>query len=96
MSDKALRIAFVVISLSFLWSIFRIDTLREKNKKDQKKVQELTHVVDSLQNLNDSLDMELFPTTIELNRFQVAYEIFLRRNPKAAEQYGTIISEETE
>ena len=96
MTDKALRIAFVLISISFLWSLFRVDTLREQNKKDHLKVQELTHRVDSLQKLSDSLDMELFPVRIELGRYEVAYKIFLERNPKAAQQYGTIISEETE
>jgi hypothetical protein len=44
----------------------------------------------------DSLDAELFPVQIELGRYQVAYEIFMERNPKGAHQYGTIISEETE
>lgn len=51
---------------------------------------------EAIQNLSDSLHAELFPCQIELGRFQVAYQIFLERNPKAASQYGTIISEETE
>jgi hypothetical protein len=33
---------------------------------------------------------------IELNRYEIAYRIFTERNPKAAEQYGNIISDETE
>ena len=40
--------------------------------------------------------MELLPVQIELGRYQVAYEIFVERNPKAASQYGDIISQETE
>jgi len=44
----------------------------------------------------DSLKNEMFIMEIELNRGEVAYNIFLKRNPKAAEQYGTIISDETE
>lgn len=52
--------------------------------------------IDSLQHLSDSLYDENYPCQIELNRYQIAYQIFLKRNPKAAEQYGTIISEETE
>jgi len=52
--------------------------------------------IDSLQNLVDSLDAENYPCQIELNRHKIAYEIFMERNPKAAQQYGTIISEETE
>ena len=52
--------------------------------------------IDSLQKRCDSLYWELFPVQVELGRYQVAYEIFMERNPKAAKQYGTIISEETE
>jgi hypothetical protein len=53
-------------------------------------------IIDSLQNKIDSLYNENFPCQVELNRYQMAYEIFMERNPKAAQQYGTIISEETE
>lgn len=44
----------------------------------------------------DSISDELLYAETELNRYQIAYKIFLRRNPKAAAQYGDIISEETE
>lgn len=53
-------------------------------------------LIDSLQNVVDSLHNENFPCQVELNRYQMAYEIFMERNPKAAKQYGDIISEETE
>lgn len=52
--------------------------------------------IDSLQHVIDSLHSEILPTQIELGRYQVAYEIFAERNPKAASQYGDIISNETE
>jgi len=51
---------------------------------------------DSLQKQVDSLHAENYPCQIELNRYQIAYEIFVERNPKAASQYGDIISNETE
>jgi hypothetical protein len=51
---------------------------------------------DTIQYRVDSLKSELFIREIELNRYQVAFEIFARRNPKAAEQYSNIISDETE
>ncbi len=53
-------------------------------------------LIDSLQNVADSLYAENFPCQVELNRYRIAYEIFMERNPKAAKQYGDIISEETE
>lgn len=52
--------------------------------------------IDSLQKMVDSLYAENFPCQIQLNRYQIAYELFMERNPKAAKQYGDIISEETE
>ncbi len=53
-------------------------------------------LIDSLQNVVDSLQAENFPCQVELGRYQMAYQIFMERNPKAAKQYGDIISEETE
>jgi len=53
-------------------------------------------LIDSLQNVIDSLHGENFPCQVELGRYQMAYQILMERNPKAAKQYGDIISEETE
>lgn len=55
-----------------------------------------SQTIDSLENVVDSLHSENFPCQVELNRYQMAYEIFMERNPKAAKQYGDIISQETE
>lgn len=95
-TEKKLRIAFVIICLSFLWSLLRLEVYRNKNQSINLQINELRKNVDSLQNLNDSLSSELYPCEIELSRHQVAFEIFMRRNPKAASQYGDIISDETE
>lgn len=54
------------------------------------------HKIDSIQFIVDSLHNENYPCQIELGRYEVAYQIFMERNPRAAHQYGTIISEETE
>lgn len=83
----------------------RIDSLNKahlieidsfKKKYVFQKIDSLEKSNLSLQKANDSLYAEIFPCQVELNRYQTAYEIFLRRNRKAAEQYGTIISQETE
>lgn len=52
--------------------------------------------IDSLQKVVDSLETHLYPISIELNRHETAFQIFMERNPKAAKQYGDIISNETE
>jgi hypothetical protein len=96
MSTKILKITIVLLAL---FSLFLI-SLWNKNELTLKKQvlvnKEFINKVDSLEKLTDSLNMELFPIQIELGRYQVAYEIFMERNPKAASQYGDIISQETE
>lgn len=76
----------------------QISDLQQQNKVEFIPGGDITksQTLDSLQNLADSLYSENFPCQIELSRYERAFQIFMQRNPKAAEQYGTIISEETE
>jgi hypothetical protein len=99
--QKSLRVAFVIVSLSLLTSLVMLDKYKRLSEKP--KIEFLgggdivkSQTIDSLQHLVDSLHDENYPCQIELNRFKIAYEIFLKRNPKAASQYGDIISDETE
>lgn len=94
--EKSIKIGFVIISLSFIWAVLKIDTLKHSLNKKTTEMNQITLQRDSLQKLSDSLSMELFPKEIELGRYEVAFQIFMERNPKAASQYGDIISEETE
>lgn len=96
MPEKSLRILIVLFGLSFLYSMVMWSKEYSESKKQKVEIQQLSKRVDSLQKISDSLYFELFPSQVELGRFQVAYQIFLERNPKAASQYGDIISEETE
>ena len=95
-SEKSLRIAFVIISLGFLWTTFRLSTKSLDLDKQTEKLQKVEFQKDSLQHVCDSLHDENFPCQIELGRYQVAYRIFSRRDPQGAEIFGTIISNETE
>lgn len=96
MSEKTLRILVVVFALSFLYTLVMLSNEDIDLKKRNLEIQKLTNQVDSLQKKSDSLYSELFPNQVELNRYQIAYELFMERNPKAASQYGDIISQETE
>jgi hypothetical protein len=88
-TENRLKSAFVLSILTSLWLIVMwnndITTIKNQEK-----------TIDSLQVLNDSLKVELFPQEVQLNRYQVAYELFMERNPKAASQFNDIISGETE
>lgn len=94
--EKSIRIGFVIVCISLFWSILKIDNLKYKLVQKEKGMSQITFQRDSLQKLSDSLSMELFPKEIELGRYEVAFQIFMERNPKAASQFGDIISEETE
>lgn len=96
MSEKSLRIIIVILGILFIWSTLLLGNKTIDYKKQELTIQQLNREVDSLQILSDSLNMELFPAEVELGRYQIAFQIFMERNPKAASQYGDIISEETE
>ena len=90
MVDKSVRFLVVILSIFSIWVVVTNVRNVSKIQKDNKIV------VDSLQNLVDSLHAENYPCQIELNRYQMAYKILLQQNPNAAKQYGDIISNETE
>lgn len=88
---------YVLIFLLFVaLEIFLRADAEYKKKLYVDKAEQLQHKLDSVTYQLDSVKYELFPIEVELNRHKVAYEIFMQRNPLAASQYGTIISNETE
>jgi len=102
-TEKQLKFFVLILSLSLIGLL--INYLKLETKYEKSKVGEhflyggdilKAQTIDSLQNLVDSLYNQNYPCQIELNRYEVAYQIFLKRNPSAAQQYGKIISEETE
>jgi len=94
--EKKLMTIIVVLLLSIIWITLMWSSSSLEVKDKEFKINQLTKQVDSLEVLSDSLKVELFPAEVELTRYQVAYEIFSKRNPKAASQFGDIISDETE
>lgn len=86
---KILSIALVIAMLGLLVQVY-------STSKSQDEVKVYKAKCDSLQHVADSFYYELVPIQTELNRYSVAYSIFLKRNPEAAKQYGDIISDETE
>jgi hypothetical protein len=95
-TEIKLKIAFVLSILTSLWLTVMWSNSIVDVKDKELQITQLTKQVDSLEVLSDSLKVELFPVEVELGRYQVAYELFTQRNPKAASQFGDIISDETE
>lgn len=85
-----------ILSLALIIAMCGLFIQVYSTSKAQTEVKIYQAKCDSLQHVSDSLYDRLFPAEIELNRMQTAYEIFLKRNNKAAIQYGDIISNETE
>ena len=94
--EKKLMSVIVLLILSIIWTTLMWGNSSLDVKYKELQINQLTKQVDSLEVLSDSLQVELFPAEVELTRYQIAYEIFLKRNPKAASQFGDIISYETE
>jgi type II secretory pathway component PulL len=86
---KILSTALVIAMIGLFIQVYSTSKAQTEVKIYQAKC-------DSLQRVSDSLYDRLFPTEIELNRMQTAYDIFLDKNYKAAQQFGDIISNETE
>lgn len=84
-----IRFYIVITCLTFIWSTKQLLDVNDK-------IVALEMDLEKVEAEKDSLRGELFVKEVELGRYEVAYEIFMERNPKAAKEYGTIISEETE
>lgn len=96
MVKKAAWVVFFCMAFIVLFSLAFMDMENQIAKTYQGMVSNVEKQRDSVQAVLDSVSAETFRMDIELNRYKVAYEIFAERNPKGAEQYGTIISQETE
>jgi len=86
---KLLTVLSATLAVVFLLQVYFTSSANQKLEDLQKDYDKLLYV-------KDSIYAENYPCQIELNRFRIAYEIFSERNPKAADQYGDIISNETE
>lgn len=86
---KVLTIALILSQIALFTEVYF--TSESQKERDYYKAE-----CDNLKRQVDSLHAENYPCQIELSRYQTAYEIFLKRNYKAATQYGDIISQETE
>lgn len=96
MEKKAAWVVLFCISFILIFSFAFMDMENQITKTYQGVVSKVEKQRDSVQAVLDSVSDETFRMDIELNRYKIAYEIFSRRNPKGAEEYGTIISQETE
>lgn len=91
-----MKINFIYIPIIFLIFILFLSLERKKIQSLEIDLEKTKKSLDSIQKVSDTLYNNLYPCEIQLNRYEVAHQIFLKRNPKAASQFSDIISEETE
>jgi hypothetical protein len=97
MGDKTLRFLVVISTLFSIWVVVKNTSERYDIKKTHElQIMSLRDSLYSVTKQKDSLYSELYPCQIETNRFHIAFRILEDRNPIAAEQFGNIISDETE
>lgn len=94
-SNAAWIVFFCLAFIGIFWFAF-LDMEKQIENNLKSKIVMTNVQKDSLQRICDSLKDETFRMEIDLGRYDVAFRIFAERNPKAAEQYANIISEETE
>ena len=84
--------------LALLYTIYGYRQQNEKLKKEVTFVSDsvLTHNVDSLTKLVDSLNNEAFSANNAMGRYELSLQHLEEVNPKAAKQFNDYLTNETE
>jgi len=85
--DIKFYLVLTILVAIFMGILFQKSIVRENKLKT-----ELSRTKQEM----DSLQTYLFLFETEYNRFAMAYDMFYERNPKAAEEFDHILSNETE
>ena len=85
-----------ILTAALLISLIGLFVQVYSTSKAQTELKTVQAKCNSLTVFSDSLYSELYPAQNELDRHIEALHIFMKRNPKAANEYADIISEETE
>ena len=84
--------------LALLYTVYGYRQQNEKLKKEVTFVSDsvLTHNVDSLTHLVDSLNDEAFNANNAMGRYELSLQHLEEVNPKAAKQFNDYLTKETE
>lgn len=84
--------------LALLYTVYGYRQQNEKLKKEVTFVSDsvLTHNVDSLTKLVDSLNNEAFSANNAMGRYELSLQHLEEINPKAAKQFNDYLTNETE
>ena len=98
-----IRFYFVIVTIAFLSLLINYLNLKDdlvKCQTDKGYIPggdiQKAQTIDSLTNLTDSLQNEIFVKGVELGRYEVALELFKEKNKNGADEFELILTTQTE
>jgi len=85
-----------ILTIALILSMIGLFIQVNSTSKAQTEIKNCNLRYQALHEYSDSLYSEMYPAQIELSRHVEALHIFMKRNPKAANEYADIISQQTE
>jgi hypothetical protein len=83
-------------TMALLYVIYGQNEQLTKLKSEQVKVYNVPLAVDSLQNIIDSLNSEVFILQTQIGRYELSLEHLDEVNPKAGKEFQNFMEHETE
>ncbi len=83
-------------TMALLYVIYGQNEQLTKLKSEQVKVYNVPLTVDSLQNIVDSLNSEVFILQTQIGRYELSLEHLDEVNPKAGKEFQNFMEHETE
>jgi len=83
-------------TMALLYVIYGQNEQLTKLKSEQVKVYNVPLAVDSLQNIVDSLNSEVFILQTQIGRYELSLEHLDEVNPKAGKEFTNFMEHETE
>jgi hypothetical protein len=83
-------------TMALLYVIYGQNEQLTKLESEQVKVYNVPLAVDSLQNIVDSLNSEVFILQTQIGRYELSLEHLYEVNPNAGKQFTTFMENETE
>ena len=89
------RLYFVIVTILFLSLLVNYLNMKDELSKYKTELSKNVEKVEMQQTI-DSLQSELFIKSIEIGRYEIAFEIFKEKNKSCSEEFDLILTTQTE
>ena len=89
------RLYFVIVTILFLSLLVNYLNMKDELSKYKTELSKNVEKVEMQQTI-DSLQSELFIKSIEIGRYEIAFEIFKEKNKLGAQEFDLILTTQTE